>query len=109
MQTYKLELINSERVELYIANIILDYRRKFESLQERLTVIVESLISSDTYNLCSPTVRADLIEKQKRITQNISDLNASLERSRKRYAEIQSSLIECEKLIERIARFIERK
>ena len=109
MQTYKLELKDSERVELYIANIILDYRRKFESLQQHLASIVESLISSDTYSRRSPTVLENLIEKQERITQNISDLNASLDRSRKRYTEIQSSLFECEKLIERIAQFLNKK
>jgi hypothetical protein len=106
MQTFKLELIKSLRVELYIANIFIDYKRKFQILLHRLTAIIESL---DSQKGRSSNVLAELTEKRNRITQNISDINATLERSRARFAEIQNSLIECESLIKRSAHFITKK
>jgi hypothetical protein len=106
MQTFKLELIKSLRVELYIANIFIDYKRKFEILLHRLAAIIEGL---DSQKGRSPNVLAALTEKRNRITRNISDINATLERSRARFAEIQNSLIECESLIKRSAHFITKK
>ncbi len=100
MQSFKLELKKSERVELYIANIIIGYRRQFEILQQRLTVIVDRLRNTDTAHHRSPTLLAELIEKQNRIIHNITNLNVKLEESRARYAEIQSSLSTCDSIIE---------
>lgn len=100
MQAFKLELKKSERVELYIANIIIGYRKQFEVLQLRLTVIVERLRTTDTAHHSSPTLLAELIEKQNRLIQNIANLNAKLEESRARYAEIQTSLSTCDSIIE---------
>ena len=98
MQTIKSEIKESMRVELYIANNIIDHRRQFEALLQRLNVIVE--INSNCDHHRSPTPLAELIEKQSRITWNINNLNAKLDESRTRYAEIQSSLSECDAIIE---------
>jgi hypothetical protein len=107
MQTFKSELIESMRVELYIANNIIDYRRQFEALLHRLTIIVE--INSNCDHQRSPTPLAELIENQSRIRWNINNLNTRLNESRTRYAEIQSSLSECDAIIEKHSAKINKK
>jgi predicted nucleic acid-binding Zn-ribbon protein len=105
MQTFKLELTESVRVQLHMANIIIHYRRKSEAMLQRLTIIIETL---DTHNRRSPTKLAELIELQNRITRYISDLNMALERARARYAENQSSLSEFERR-EKTAHYFNKK
>ena len=107
MQTIKSELIESMRVELHIANIIIGYRREFEALQHRFTVIIEINLNCDHH--CSPTPLAELIEQQGRITWNLNNLSVKLEESRVRYAEIQYSLRECDAFIEKTAQKINKK
>jgi hypothetical protein len=95
MQTFKIELIESARIELYIANTILDYIRKFEGLLQRFTVLVQ--VYSDIIIL--PTLLEELIERKERIIWNINNCKTKLNESRVRYVEIQASLSECEAVI----------
>ncbi len=99
MQTFKIELLESARVEIYIASNIINYIRNFEGLLQRITVLVDRHHSSD--NLL--TSLEDLTEKRDRIIWNISNCRTKLNESRVRYVEIQASLSECEAIIEKTA------
>ena len=96
MEIFKSELTKSIRVELHIANNTIEY----EAFLQRLTVIIET---PDTHNRRSPVVLAELIKTKNRFTRNIIELNAILEMSRARYCETQSSLRECNRLMEKMS------
>jgi len=100
MQTFKIELLESARVEIYIASNIINYIRNFEGLLQRITVLVDRHQSSADNLLTS---LEDLTEKRDRIIWNISNCRTKLNESRVRYVEIQASLSECEAIIEKTA------
>ena len=95
MQTFKTELIESARIEIYIANTIIKFIRKFEDLLQRFTALVE--LHSNLG--CLPSLLKELIEKKERTTWNLNNCKAKLNESRIRYVEIQASLSECEEVI----------
>jgi len=105
MEIFKSELTKSIRVELHIANNAINLRREYEAFLQNLIVIIET---PDTHNRRSPVVLAELIKTKNRFTRNIIKLNAILEMSRARYCETQSSLRECNRLMEKMSQFINK-
>ncbi len=97
MQTFKTELKKSARIEIYIANNILKFIRKFEGLLQRFTVLVELYSNLG----CLPSVLEELIAHKERTIRNINNCRAKLSESRTRYLGIQASLSECEEVIDK--------